>query len=151
DSSEAQALTNLRKQLLFLRRTLPEADNFLHADAKVVQWNPHAPFTLDVAEFEQTLARAASLTGEAAIAALQAASALYRGDLLPGCYDDWITPKRDELRSQYSQALERLGLLLEDRRDYPAAIQAGQQLLRHDPLHETTYRRLMRLHALNGD
>ena len=73
DSSETQAFTNLRKQLLFLRRMLPDADNFLRVDAKVVQWNPHAPFTLDVAEFEQALTRSAMLSGEEAIIALQAA------------------------------------------------------------------------------
>ena len=42
-------------------------------------------------------------------------------------------------------------LLYEPRRAYAAAIAAAQQLLHHDPLHEATYRRLMRLHALNGD
>jgi hypothetical protein len=33
----------------------------------------------------------------------------------------------------------------------PAAIRYAQQLLRHDPLHEATYRRLMHLHALAGE
>lgn len=151
DSSEAQALTNLRKQLLFLRRVLPDADQFLRVDTKVVEWNPHALFTLDVTEFEQVLAHALALSGEEAITTLQAAITLYTGDLLPGCYEDWIAAKRAALREKYSAALERLLLLLEDGRDYPAAIQVGQQLLRHDPLHEATYRRLMRLHARNGE
>jgi hypothetical protein len=42
-------------------------------------------------------------------------------------------------------------LLLESQRDYKGAIGHGQQLLRHDPLHEATHRRLMRLYALSGD
>lgn len=151
DSSEAQALTNLRKQLLFLRNALSEIGHFLHADAKVVQWMPDAPFTFDVAEFEGALARSATLAGDQAITALQQASDLYRSDLLPGCYDEWIVPMREALRASLIQALERLTLLHEDHRDYPAAIQIAQRLLRHDPLHETTYRRLMRLHALNND
>src|SRR6266700_4224874 len=41
--------------------------------------------------------------------------------------------------------------LLEQERDYPAAIRAAQHLMRQDPLHEATYRQLMRLHALCGD
>ena len=41
--------------------------------------------------------------------------------------------------------------LLEEQRDYQAAIGNAQRLLRHDPLHEATYRRLIRLHALDGD
>ncbi len=74
-----------------------------------------------------------------------------RGDLLPGCYDNWIIPLREALRARFVQAAERLTLLYEDRRDYAAAIQVAQRLLQHEPLHETTYRRLMRLHALNND
>ncbi|MFQ5344202.1 MAG: AAA family ATPase, partial [Anaerolineae bacterium] len=34
---------------------------------------------------------------------------------------------------------------------YPTAIRYAQRLLRHDPLHEATYRQLMRLRALSGD
>src|SRR5690606_1155760 len=36
-------------------------------------------------------------------------------------------------------------------RDYPAAVDYARRLLRHDPLHEPAYRRLMRLLALTGD
>jgi DNA-binding SARP family transcriptional activator len=49
DSSEAQARTNLRREYYQLRHALPEADRFLSADAQTSQWNPSAPFTLDVA------------------------------------------------------------------------------------------------------
>jgi DNA-binding SARP family transcriptional activator/predicted ATPase len=151
DSPEAQALTNLRKQLLLLRRSLPESDRFIMADAKIVQWNANTPFTLDVAEFEHIISRSASLTSDQAISALYEAIDLYQGDLLPGCYDEWIAPKREELRARYIQTLTRLVLLLEDHRDYPAAIEVAQRLSRHDPLHEATYRRLMRLYILSGD
>ena len=151
DSTEAQALTDLRKQLLYLRQAFAEVGGFLQADAKVVQWLPDAPFTCDVAEFERAVACSAALAGDQAIDALQAACRQYQGDLLPGCYDDWIIPLRAALRARFAQAAERLMLLYEDGRDYGAAIQVAQQLLQHEPLHETTYRRLMRLHALNND
>jgi DNA-binding SARP family transcriptional activator len=59
DSTEAQARTNLRKQVHYLRRSLPDADRFLYADAKVLQWRPESPFRLDVADFEGSLAQAA--------------------------------------------------------------------------------------------
>ncbi|GAB4411724.1 MAG: BTAD domain-containing putative transcriptional regulator [Anaerolineae bacterium] len=145
DTPEAQAHTNLRTLLHRLRQALPEADRFLVADAQTVQWRLETPFALDVADFEQSLAQASSLP------ALQQAINLYQGDLLPDCYDDWILPHREQLRHAFSQALERLSIRLENGRDYPAAIRTTQRLLRHDPLHEATYRRLMRLHALNGD
>jgi predicted ATPase len=47
--------------------------------------------------------------------------------------------------------LDQLIRLLEDRRDYRSAICYAQRLLGHDPLHEETYLRLMRLHAIDGN
>ena len=76
---------------------------------------------------------------------------LYRGDLLPSCYDDWVLPERERLRQIFAKTLERLMTLLESERDYRAAIMYAQRLLRHDPLQEVTYRCLIRLHALSGD
>src|SRR5512134_3398088 len=61
DSSEAQARTNLRQQFHLLRQALPEADHFLQADAQTLQWRPDAPFSLDVADFENTTTPNASL------------------------------------------------------------------------------------------
>lgn len=145
DTPEAQAHTNLRTLLHRLRQALPEADCFLQADAQTVRWQPNAPFTLDVADFEQALKQANTIT------TLQQAIDFYQGDLLPGCYDDWILPHRERLRQVFSQALEQLSIRLENEHDYPAAIRTTQRLLRHDPLHEVTYRRLIRLHALNGN
>jgi hypothetical protein len=55
------------------------------------------------------------------------------------------------VRQLFLTALERLILVLEGERVYVAAISYAQQLLLHDPLHETTYQHLMRLHAVSGD
>ncbi len=63
----------------------------------------------------------------------------------------WILSLREELDQQYVAALEQLVALHEERREYAAAIYQAERLLRHDPLHETTYRQLMRLSVLNGD
>jgi predicted ATPase/DNA-binding SARP family transcriptional activator len=145
DSTEAQARTNLRKALHVLRRTLPGADRFLDAGPHTLQWRPDAPFRLDVLEFE----RAASEARTAA--ALQDALSLYRGDLLPGCYDDWIAPERERLQNLFVETTERLLGLLEEEHDTRTAIHYTQRLLRHDPLREETYQRLMRLYARSGD
>jgi DNA-binding SARP family transcriptional activator len=58
DSTEAQARTNLRKQVYYLRRALPNPDRFLYADRKALQWQPDAPFALDVADFDDAVGRA---------------------------------------------------------------------------------------------
>ena len=155
DSTEAQARANLRKLLHQLQQALPAADYFLRADMQTIQWRPEASFTLDVADFEHALARAAAAARAddpaAERAALNPAVLVYRGELLPSCYDEWILPERERLHQAFLGALERLIGLSEQQQDYPAAIDYAQQLLRHDPLHEATYRQLMLLHARNGD
>ncbi|GHO79594.1 hypothetical protein KSD_73650 [Ktedonobacter sp. SOSP1-85] len=157
DSTEAQAHSNLRKVLHQLRQALPHADQVLAIDRQTLSWKPmpSISWTLDILEFEQALASAeqAEQTHTMADArqALERAVLLYRGDLFPGCYEEWIFPERDRLHQGFLQAAERLIVLLEQAREYDAALQVAHQLLRHEPLHEGTYRQSMRLHALRGD
>jgi non-specific serine/threonine protein kinase len=145
DSSESQARTNLRNLLHVLRHTLPNADNFLNIDSTTLQWRADSPYTLDVHEFEVAVAQAGTSK------ALLDAAALYTGDLLPGCYDEWIQPERERLQEQHIEALERLAALFEQEQDYRMAIRVTEKLLRFDPLREETYRGLMQLHAKMGD
>jgi DNA-binding SARP family transcriptional activator/predicted ATPase len=155
DSTEAQARNNLRQALHQLRHALPAADRFLYADVTTVCWQSDAAFSLDVADFANALAMADqaehSTDQAAARAALEQAVSLYRGDLLPSCYDEWIAPERERLREQHQNALARLVRLLEEQREYTAAIHYAQRLLRHDPLDEASYLCLIRLHSLNHD
>lgn len=144
DSTEAQSRTNLRHLLHELQHALPDAERVLRTDTQTMQWRPDGPCVLDVAEFETAIA-----SGQEAD--LRRAADLYRGDLLPGCYDDWITPERERLRRMCAAALERLIALAENRRDISAAMIYARRLLEHDPCHEPAYRDLMRLYALNGD
>ncbi len=155
DTTEAQARTDLRNLLHHLRRALPEADAYLDANVQTLQWRSDAPLILDVAGFEAAVSQAGQALQRNDVAAcrgaLERAVALYKGDLLPSCYDDWIIPHREALRQACLSALEGLVRIAEEQRDYEAAIDHARRLLRHDPLHEGTYRCLMRLHALNGD
>jgi DNA-binding SARP family transcriptional activator len=145
DATESQALNNLRSLIHKLRHGLPDADNYLAADTLTVWLRPQAPIDLDVEDFE-------AATGEhAARTDLERAARLYAGDLLPTCYDDWILPQRSALNERACAALTRLVEMLETSCEYTAAIHYANQLLRLDPLQETAYRTLMRLHALNGD
>ncbi|HET7091364.1 MAG TPA: BTAD domain-containing putative transcriptional regulator [Anaerolineae bacterium] len=145
DSTEVQAHNNLRQSIHRLRQALPDAESFLHSDAQTVQWLPDSPFTLDVDEFEKAIQQAQSPES------LQEAVNLYRGELLPGCYDDWILPERERLKQEFCAVLERLSLHLENLGDYRSATRYTEHLLRSDPLREETYRRLIRLYALSGD
>src|SRR6266496_3294012 len=136
--------TRLRSLLTYL---------VLHRD--VPQQRQHLAFLFYVAEFEQmlTLAEAATRRNDqhALQAALEQADNVYRGELLPGCYDEWILPERDRLRQRHRQALEQLLRLFEGQGDHVTAIRYAQRLIGLDPLSEDLYRRLMRLFALNND
>jgi DNA-binding SARP family transcriptional activator len=155
DSTDTQARTNLRQLVHHLRHALPDADHILHSDAQCLQWQPVVPFTLDVEAFETALAQAEQAhragNSDEERAALERAEACYVGDLLPGCYDDWIVPERERLAQQFIRALERLIALLSQQQAYPQAIPAAQRLIRADPLNEAAYRTLMDLHARSGD
>ncbi|MEZ4733988.1 MAG: tetratricopeptide repeat protein [Caldilineaceae bacterium] len=152
DSSEKQAQSNLRNLLHTLRNALPGAEQFLASDNLSLQWRADAPYTLDVAQFEDALSAAAAAPDDAAARQwLSTAVDAYGGDLLPGNYDDWIVPIREELRGRYQEALRRLVQSLEAAGDYQTALRYGGRLLVHDPLDEHAYVQLMRLHALRGD
>lgn len=155
DSTDAQARTNLRTVLHRLHATLPEIDLLLDLDSQILRWKDDIPLTLDVTEFERAIARAdqAERQGDAAgkMTALQSAAAIYRGDLMPDCYDDWIAPERERLQRMMQHVLETLLTLLDQQGDPETVIGYAQRLLAMDPVNEAAYLTLMRLYAARGD
>ncbi|MBW7881023.1 MAG: AAA family ATPase [Caldilineaceae bacterium] len=155
DTSEAQAQTNLRQLLHHLRRAWPACADYIYVEPRTIAWQMGAPCNVDLVAFTQAAAEASAAVrqGRTDVARTACAQAvdLYRGELLPASYDEWLLAERERLRQTYLDILEHLVILCENERDYPAAIHYAQRFLRADPLHETTYRRLMRLYALNGD
>jgi DNA-binding SARP family transcriptional activator len=119
-----------------------------------VGFNPQACQSLDVAMFEDSIAKVTRETpgapGQAQVAALQRALDLYAGDLLPGCYGEWVMPERRRLETLFVGALEWLMRDQERRGLLESGIAAGLRLLRHDPLREDVHRFVMRLYASAG-
>lgn len=156
DSTETQARNNLRKRLLQLRQALPFLEEFMVLHGPVLKCRPDAPLGVDVVDFQKCLADLGpemddDARGPGSLALLEKAVGLYGGDLLPGSWDEWVLPERERLREQYLSVLEALAQRFEEQRKYRTALRYVQRLMREDPLRESTYRRLMRLHALNGD
>jgi DNA-binding SARP family transcriptional activator len=145
DSSEGQARTNLRHLIHELRCALPQSEQFLVGDQDTVGWNLTAPYSLDVADFDRLAAQKGSPE------ALRQAVNLYRDELLPGVYPDWILAERARLEQQYKDALIELSAHYEEQGNYLESIQVTRQLLLKDPLSEPVYCSLMRLHAWQGD
>jgi DNA-binding SARP family transcriptional activator len=141
DSTEAQALTNLRHVLHNLRRSLPEADQLIDARPRTLHWRPAVPVWLDTAEFDNAIA-----AGD-----LAAAAAVYAGDLLAGRMDEWVEEHRVRLRRRYLDALEQLVTACSEQGELADAVRYAERLLREEPLREHTYRVLIRLHDARGD
>ena len=147
DDEEEAALGNLRRNLYLLTKSLPTAPAerpWLTIEASDVQWNPDAPLWLDAVEFER-------LAQEADPSSLEAAAALYSGDLLEEVYDDWVFAERERLRSLY---LRTLGDLIAGRRkmrDFEGAIGFARRLLSVDSWREDVVRTVMSLRYESGD
>ena len=152
DTNDQQALSNLRTLLHRLQDCVPALHNFVQLDRHTVTWLNDADMQLDVNRFEGLLAQAAQAHQPGlAIAALQSAVDTYTGDLLPGCYDEWIIKPRERLLQNFVHALEQLISLQEQQSQLDAAIRNAQRLLRLDLLHEAGHRQLIKLHAANND
>ena len=97
---------NLKQSLAILRRLLEPpgtpAGSVLIADRGAVRLNPAAVST-DVGDFEAAL-RDAARSPERRHEALEVARTLYRGELLPGLYDDWVIEERERLTAAWEEA-----------------------------------------------
>ena len=154
ESNEAQARTNLRQLLHNLRRALPVDCSLLVADNHTVYWKSDKSCAIDVMEFEAAVEAAASMKeGDltAVREGLEKAAQLYQDDLLPDLYDAWLEIRRAQLREQFASVLHRLTEVLELLGEYPEGIGQATRLVGLDPLRESYYQTLMRLHLRNHD
>jgi DNA-binding SARP family transcriptional activator len=147
ESTDAQALTNLRRELHHLREGWPELDALVDAGSRTLSWRGNAHAVVDLAVFEAAADR--GLAGDRA--ALEDAARLYKGDILPDCAGEWIEPDRERLRQRAKEVLARLVRLLEHDRAFGDAIEHAQQLCRLEPLDEEAWCVLMRCHARRGE
>lgn len=151
DSSERQALTNLRRELHHLRQALPDAECFLEVTPQTIRWRPDTPARLDTAQFERALSAALADSGQPRRAGLEQAVALYQGELVAGVYDDWLEPVRQRFHQRGVEALEQLATLYEQQGEIERAVACAQRLVELEPVCESAYARLMRLHLARGD
>jgi DNA-binding SARP family transcriptional activator len=154
NTSEKQALTNLRQLLHHLKSALPDHSRFLDIDHKTLQWKVNCPCIIDVAEFEKAIfdiKEASKKYPDNLGQLLESAVNWYKGELLPSCYDDWIIRERERLKDDFILVLEYLIKSLEEDESYPAAIRYAHRLIQEDFLQESVYCHLMRLHVLQNN
>lgn len=118
----------------------------------IYQLNPEVVRWLDVEEFEKALTLAQQTKDlDQKRSALEQAIELYQGDLMTDIYSDWSTPRRDQLRARYLDALTHLARHNATSGNSSRALDLYQQALVTDPVHEETYRGLMELYASQGN
>ena len=152
---EPETVRNRFKQALsVLRRAIDPPDSpagsLLIADRLEVRINPEA-ITTDVTEFETLLQASAQGSDPAESACLiEQAIPLYRGELLPGYYEDWIARERERLAEAYRSALSRLMSARAKAGDLTGAIEAAMRAVQADPLRDASHYDLMRLYVAAG-
>ncbi len=152
DSSDKQARANVRILLHRLRKAWPRAEELIVIERTHITWRRDAAALVDVHRFEELLAQTKqSQNAHERTHLLSDAADVYRGDLLPDCYAEWALAAREQLRSRYAAMLETLIDDLVELRRYDDALHRAKQLRDHDPLHESSYRRLMQISMLLGD
>jgi DNA-binding SARP family transcriptional activator/tetratricopeptide (TPR) repeat protein len=151
ESGEAQALTNLRRELHQLRQVLGD-EPALVVTGRDLCWQDTATCRVDVRIFDRER-RAAAEAGDDASVMTHAARAVaeYRGDLLPGVYDDWVLEARAEIERQCTGLCDLLGQARARSGDLPGAMEAARRRIQLQPLEEHGYQVLMGLQAEAGD
>lgn len=142
------ALSSLRRQL-DLSNTLE--NGVLVADRQSVRLDPQTVRT-DVQDFEEFLhAASRSVPGPQQISFLERATALYRGGLLHGCYEEWAIQEQQRLHGLYADALAHWSEALEKNGEFTNALAVTQRAVQSDVYREEFYRRQMRLQAVLGN
>lgn len=74
-----------------------------------------------------------------------------REELLPGEEAAWLVHKRNELFALLMQSIDRLILIYTATGNIDMALKFGEEAITRDPLRESAYRQLMRLHAAGAN
>jgi DNA-binding SARP family transcriptional activator len=150
DKEPEAGRTNLRATLAALRRQLEPSGtamgSVLVADRMNVGLNP-AAVQVDVAAYEAALdaANRADADPGRRLSFLVQAADLYRGELLPGFYEDWVLTERERLAQVHLHTLRQLSDLLGQAGDVARAVDYAHRAVQTDPLQEESWIALMRL------
>ncbi len=115
-------------------------------------WLDSARFSIDVDEFNLSIAKARSAAGnESAMEWYERAADLYQGEYLQNLYYEWVFPERRRLAQAYLNALEELSAYYFSTRSYKKAIGYIEKAIALDILNEDLYCLSMRAHAELSD
>jgi DNA-binding SARP family transcriptional activator len=138
ESSEKSARKNLRQALWQLRNDLGEEHLFV--DTQTLAFNTDVDFWFDVAQLESN----EQLDGNRLLG-------LYKGELLPGYYEDWVQLERDRLEALFDRSMEaRIADGIEER-SWLDVLDWSERWIALGRSPEAAFRALMIAHASRGD
>jgi DNA-binding SARP family transcriptional activator/predicted ATPase len=148
EATETNARSYLRQALWRIRKALESAslsgEDFLQIRDISVAFNEQSDYWLDAA----ILLQAAE---DKSLKELTKTAGLYRGELLPGFYEEWVVLERDRLESAYHQKMNLLMERLIQAEEWDNAIEWSEQWIKLGHAPEPAFRALMHAHANTGD
>jgi DNA-binding SARP family transcriptional activator len=141
DSPEETARGNLRHELWRLRKALASGlaseQPYILADDISITFNSSADYWLDISILE--CGASARATTDDLVNLL----AHYRGELLPGFYDDWAVLERGRLQAVFEQEVQRLLDSLKEEQRWTEVLDWGERWIALGQRPEPAYRALM--------
>ena len=147
DASEANARSNLRHALWRIRSAI--GPDYLITDNMSMTFDAASDYWLDV-EVLMTKVDDDGSTREQ-IAVLVDAVSVYRGELLPGFYEDWVMLERERLSAIHEQQIIRLVDQLAAGHRWKDVLLWSERWLAFGQAPEQAYRALMVAHAELGN
>lgn len=145
DTSDEKARHSLRTGLATLRQHL--GDDLLIANREQVQINPNFPIGVDLHEL-LNFGREPDLRQGSM---LQSLLDLWRGELLEGFYEDWLTVDREHYHTRLLKIFLKVTHTLRSQSEYGWAIQVAERILQADRANEAAHQHLMFCYVAAGD
>jgi DNA-binding SARP family transcriptional activator len=134
-------ISHIRKALNS-RQTLKQ--NFLIFRDGAYQLNPDLTYLIDAEEFDRLVADAEAAKREKDSArlraALEGARKIYRGEFMPGIYEDWADERRGYYTEQFARVTGALAKLCLSERRLADALKHASESLKLDPYREDMHR-----------
>lgn len=143
DIDDSRARSNLRHTLFRLRKAIGE--NFFESDKVTIKFDPGPQYILDAAQLE--LAEGETISSEDMARRIS----VYKGELLSGFYDEWITLERERVQALFEHRMQDLldQLVMEGK--WREVREWGEFWIAHGFSPEPAYRSLMMAFAGLGD
>lgn len=163
EMSDDSARNNLRHELWRVRKAItapqfgaaqsnPEAveREYILAEDLSIAFNSDANFWLDVAQLQKPVADPSTPPGTSPEALISSLS-LYRGELLPGFYDDWVGLERERVQAVFEGKMHQLLDALVAEQRWQMVLEWGERWISLGQTPEPAYRALMTAHSHLGD